>query len=151
MILYKTRDSGVAIMEEKLPYYMAYPMPALFGEDRFDRRDLEYMRSFYPALSRKLLSCVQEECDRIDHPCSVIYDEYPDRLQVRLLQKRITGKVMADYEEYEKSGTGESWRDKEEPERESGELQELITLLLCEEICRRRRERRKRVLIPNKM
>ena len=133
MILYETRDSGVAIMEEKLPYYMAYPMPALFGEDRFDRRDLEYMRSFYPALSRKLLSCVQEECDRID------------------LQKRITGKVLADYGEYEKSEAGEIWKDKEETERESGEIQELITLLLCEEICRRRRERRKRVLIPNKM
>lgn len=132
-------------MEKKLPYYMAYPLPVLFGEDRSDRRDLEYMRSFYPALSRKLLACVQEECDRLDHPYSMIYDEYPDRLQMRLLQKQIIQKVLADYREYEGCGTEENG------DADTGEIQELITLLLFEEICRRRREKRKRVLIPYKM
>ena len=78
---------------------------------------------------------------------------------MRLLQKRITGKVLADYEEYEKTGAGEPAQgdtetegktDEIRPEKQE-EIRELITLLLCEEICRRRRERRKRVLIPNKM
>ena len=30
-------------------YYMAYPMPLLYDDDRIARRDLDYMKSLYPA------------------------------------------------------------------------------------------------------
>ncbi len=32
-------------MEQKLPYYMVYPMPFVDGDERQARRDLEYMKS----------------------------------------------------------------------------------------------------------
>lgn len=35
-------------MDTKLPYYMAYPMPLLYDDERIDRRDFEYMKSLYP-------------------------------------------------------------------------------------------------------
>ena len=37
-------------MEQKLPYYMVYPMPFVDGDERQARRDLEYMKSLYPDL-----------------------------------------------------------------------------------------------------
>ena len=30
-------------MNEKLPYYMAYPMPFSFDDERIERMDLEYL------------------------------------------------------------------------------------------------------------
>ena len=35
-------------MNEKLPYYMAYPMPFSFDDERIERMDLEYLKSMYP-------------------------------------------------------------------------------------------------------
>ena len=35
-------------MEHKLPYYMTYPMDLKeYGEEKQDRRDMEYMKSMY--------------------------------------------------------------------------------------------------------
>ena len=32
-------------MDDRLPYYMAYPMPLLYDDDRIARRDLDYMKA----------------------------------------------------------------------------------------------------------
>ena len=34
-------------MENKLPFYMAYPVPLLYNDDRNARRDYDYMKSIY--------------------------------------------------------------------------------------------------------
>ena len=80
-------------MGEKLPFYMAYPMPFLFDEEQIERRDYEYMKSLYPDAAKRILPYVEEECDRWKDPCSMIYDEYPDRLQLRLMCGRIYDRV----------------------------------------------------------
>ena len=33
-------------MEKKIPYYMAYPMPLLFDDEKIERRDFEYMKRY---------------------------------------------------------------------------------------------------------
>lgn len=33
-------------MDEKLPYYMAYPMPLLYDDERQNQRDYEYIRVY---------------------------------------------------------------------------------------------------------
>ena len=38
----------VCIMNPKLPYYMAYPMPLAYDDEKIERRDYEYMKSLYP-------------------------------------------------------------------------------------------------------
>ena len=80
-------------MGEKLPFYMAYPMPFLFDEEQIERRDYEYMKSLYPDAAKRIQPYVEEECDRWKDPCSMIYDEYPDRLQLRLMCGRIYDRV----------------------------------------------------------
>ena len=81
-------------MNPKLPYYMAYPMPLVFDDEWLERRDYEYMKSMYPDTAKKILPYVEEECDRCEHPCSMMYDEYPDRLQIRMMCNRIYQNVM---------------------------------------------------------
>ena len=77
-------------MEHKLPYYMAYPMDLKeYGEEKRDRRDVEYMKSMYPMSAKKILPYVEEECDRMEYEGSMIYDEYPDRLLLYLMAGRI--------------------------------------------------------------
>ena len=65
-------------MDNRLPYYMTYPMPFLYEEDRSMRRDLDYMKSIYPMAAKRLIPYVEEECDRMEYSGSMMYDEYPD-------------------------------------------------------------------------
>ena len=112
-------------MERKLPYYMAYPMPLLYDDERLERRDFEYMKSMYPETAKRALPFVEEECDRMEYEGSVLYDEYPDKLQLRLMCSRIYNK-MEDREE----NPGE-W------------LGELLEVMLYQEIYKRRCDHRK--------
>lgn len=96
-------------MKEKMPYYMAYPMPYSFDDERTERMDYEYLQSMYPDIAKRILPYVEEECDRLEYENSMMYDQFPDRLQLRLLCKR----VIKNAEENEpflfqkKSDTGE--------------------------------------------
>ena len=45
-------------MNEKLPYYMAYPMPFSFDDERIERMDLEYLKSMYAKNPKRILSYV---------------------------------------------------------------------------------------------
>ena len=114
------------LMDYRLPYYMAYPMPLQYDDDRVERLDLDYMKSMYPQLAKKILPHVEEECDRMCYHGSMIYDEYPDQLQIRLMSKRVYDKV----------------RDMEDVSEEN--LKEMIQLMLFHEIFRCRCEHRKR-------
>lgn len=76
-------------MNRKLPYYMAYPLPLAYDDEKRERADYEYMKSLYPDMAKKLLPYVEEECDRMEHQHSMLYDEYPDKLQLRLMCRRI--------------------------------------------------------------
>lgn len=84
-------------MKEKMPYYMAYPMPYSFDDERTERMDYEYLQSMYPDTAKRILPYVEEECDRLEYENSMMYDQFPDRLQLRLLCKR----VMRNVEENE--------------------------------------------------
>ena len=119
-------------MNQKLPYYMAYPMPLAYDDERVERMDLEYMKSLYPALAKRILPYIEEECDRMEYWNSVIYDEYPDRLQLRMMCGRIYENVRKNEERYL------------EIEKDA-QLKDLIELMLYQELynrrCRNRRTR----------
>ena len=40
-------------MDAKMPYYMAYPMPFSYDDERTERMDFEYMKSMYPDTAKK--------------------------------------------------------------------------------------------------
>ena len=111
-------------MENKLPFYMAYPVPLLYNDDRNARRDYDYMKSIYPDTAKRVLPYMEEECDRMEYDGSMMYDEYPDRLQLRLMCRRIYDKA-----EQEEENPG-AW------------LMDLIEVMTYQELCRRRVEHR---------
>lgn len=97
-------------MNPKLPYYMAYPMPLAYDDEKIERRDYEYMKSLYPVMARKVLPYVEEECDRMEYQCSMMYDEYPDQLQLRMMSNRIYDNVL----KHEKIFFGDEYGDFED-------------------------------------
>jgi hypothetical protein len=113
-------------MDYRLPYYMAYPMPLMYDDERIERRDFEYMKSMYPMAVKRLLPYVEEECERMSYEGSMIYDEYPDQLQIRLMCGRICQRIKAQDEELEMQ-----------------QLPELVHIMVCQELFRRRCTHRK--------
>ena len=119
-------ETEVVTMNPKLPYYMTYPMPLAYDDERMERRDYEYMKSLYPDTAKKVLPYVEEECDRNEYPCSMIYDEYPDRLSLRLMRNRIFDKVVS--------------QEKMDPQ---DWLRNLIEVMLYQELFKRRSDDRR--------
>ena len=109
-------------MYQKLPYYMAYPIQTEYDE-KAERTDLEYMKSLYPDLPKRILPYVEVECDRMEYTGSVMFDVYPDKLQLRIMCNRICENVK---------------------KQEERMLRNLAEVLLYQEIYRRRGEQRKR-------
>lgn len=122
-------------MDYRLPYYMAYPLPLQYDDERMERRDFEYLKSMYPMEAKRILPYVEEECDRMSYANSVIYDEYPDQLQIRLMCNRIYDKVKnekAQEDESEMQAAGnDSW------------LHDLVQIMLFQEVFRRRTQHRR--------
>ena len=125
-------------MEYRLPYYMAYPMPLQYDDERIEQRDFEYMKSMYPMAVKRILPYVEEECDRMSYESSMIYDEYPDQLQIHMMCNRI----------YDKVKNQKPSNDMEMEMQVSGRddrLRDLVQILLFQELFRRRsRHRRNR-------
>lgn len=118
-------------MQKKLPYYMVYPMPFVYDDGRREERDIEYMKSLYPDMAKRLLPYVEEECDRMEYQNSMMYDEYPDKLQLRMMCRRVHDNVKKNELFLERRG-------------ETEELKELLEVLVYEELMRRRRDSRRR-------
>lgn len=114
-------------MYEKLPYYMAYPLLFSCDDDRAERMDSEYLKSLYPDMPRRILPYVEEECDRMEYENSMIYDQYPDKLQLRLMCRRACENAAAHEEDLDRD-----------------QLWDLTGVILCEELYRRRCGRRRR-------
>ena len=122
-------------MERRIPYYMAYPMPLQYDDERIERRDFEYMKSLYPGMARKILPYVEEECDRMEYDGSFMFDEYPDQLQIRRISRRIYDKL--DKKEYQddlmmQETGGQNW------------MEDFVTMMLLNEMFHRRCRRRDR-------
>lgn len=127
-------------MQRKLPYYMVYPMPFSFDDERMDEKDMEYMKSLYPEVAKRLLPYVEEECDRMEYENSMMYDEYPDRLQLRMMCSRVYNNVKKNEKIF--FGTGYEELLMEEAEEETQEADEVEGEVKGTEWNRRKRKRR---------
>ncbi|HJB83481.1 MAG TPA: hypothetical protein H9711_10050 [Candidatus Mediterraneibacter intestinavium] len=117
-------------MNQKLPYYMVYPMPLAFDDERIERMDFEYMKSLYPDIPKRILPYIEEECDRMEYENSMVYDEYPDKLQLGLM----CGRACKNIEKNEKGIDKEEMRN----------LRDLVEVMLYQELYKRRSDNRRR-------
>ena len=149
-------------MDAKMPYYMAYPMPFSYDDERTERMDFEYMKSMYPDAAKKILPYVEEECDRMEYENSMVYDQCPDKLQLRLMCRRVYDNVrkhermfFGDEEDAGLSGldgdqeTGISGTAREREHDRDGRskspsLRDFIEVMLYQELYKRRCDHRRR-------
>ena len=149
-------------MDAKIPYYMAYPMPFSYDDERTERMDFEYLKSMYPDTAKRILPYVEEECDRMEYENSMVYDQYPDKLQLRLMCRRVYDNVrkhermfFGDEEDAGLSGldgdqeTGISGTAREREHGRDGRskspsLRDFIEVMLYQELYKRRCDHRRR-------
>lgn len=120
-------------MERRIPYYMAYPMPLAMDDERRERMDYEYMRSMYPNTAKRLVPYIEDESDRMEYEGSMMFDEYPDRLQMTLMGRRAYDKAMKDG----------ILGDESEEEINEKWLRDLIDVMMYQEIYKRRSDHRR--------
>lgn len=92
------------------------------------KRDCEYMQSIYPEIAKELLPHIEKECDRLEYDRSLIYDEYPDKLLLRLMCGRV-------YKSAERA-----WREQgvNVDQDKVMWVKEMTEVLVYHELCRRR-------------
>ena len=118
-----------------LPFYLAY------GDGEAEKSfwttptgkeeallDYEYLQKVHPSCLSRYREKVKEVLDRLDYEGSMIYDEYPDRFGIRNLAKTIGALFDKDTEQ----------------DRQPLNTEDLIQVLLCDEIYRRRLETKKK-------
>ena len=129
-------------MVKRLPFYMVYDMEEnrgnmsmqmpWLGEEHMFCRDYEYMKSTYPDMVKRIMPYVEEECDRMEYSGSMMFDEYPDQLQVRMMCRRSFNKFLKD-----------NSRERNENDDSDQWIRDLIWVLMWQEILRRRSDYRK--------
>ncbi|GHU44595.1 hypothetical protein FACS1894111_12110 [Clostridia bacterium] len=83
----------------KMPFYMTYPMQNVFLEEAEYEKDIDRLKSLYPADVRVIQEHVEEECDKMEYEGSLMFDEYPDRLMLKQVCDRISKKMTKSMEE----------------------------------------------------
>lgn len=61
----------------------------VYNNEMETEADLRYMKEMYPIAAKGIQALVERELDRMDMEGSIIYDEYPDRVQIL----RIVGRI----------------------------------------------------------
>lgn len=110
------------------PFYVAYANPALYDGERIQEQEFALMKSYYPEAAGRIQKKVEEECQLLDYEGSRLYDEYPDKFMLHQLCRQIRTQVEG---ETAAQGVPDSLMD------------DLIQVLLCQEISRRRCRRRR--------
>ena len=126
-------------MDTKMPYYMAYPMPFSYDDERTERMDYEYLKSMYPDTAKRIMPYVEEECDRMEYENSMVYDEYPDKLQLKLMCRRVYDNVRKG--EKISATVRERGRNRD---NSPASLRDFIEVMLYQELYKRRCDHRRR-------
>lgn len=134
----------------KMPFYMSYPMQNLYLTEMEYEKDMDRMKELYPRTVKRILDLVEDECDQMEYEGSLMFDEYPDRLMLEMIEDRIYQNVAAEdtaleMEQYQDSMQTESVRRQPPrghrpplPRRENDYLRDLIGVILNNEMYRRR-------------
>ncbi len=99
-VFYRTPQQNMS----KIPFYMAYPMQTVYMEELEYARDLDKLKGMYPREVRAIQEMVEDECDKMEYEGSLMFDEYPDRVMVNRIVKRIydaSANVQPDIQKFE--------------------------------------------------
>lgn len=121
-----------------LPFYMTHPGYLDRDKENEILRDLEYLQQTYPNEVKRYQRKVAEVLDKVDYEGSMIYDEYPDRYTIARWAKTIVRLLQREEE-------GDGNRQPTPPEKWIW-LEDMMQVLICNEIYKRRRGGRRAFL-----
>ena len=137
---------GMQSLEEPLSLGEAWNL----SEDvREFAEDLERLQELYPDIAKEILRYAEAACDELEYEGSMMYDEQPDKIQFRNIAGKIYDKMKEKYTVQENNDRDENLEMLPENEKEKryppGEnwLGDMVQVVLLQEMCRRREERRK--------
>lgn len=113
------------------PLYANYPAFAgwnQFSESQF-MDDLNYLQQMYPAYSKQLQDKINNILNTLDYEGSMIYDQYPDKIQLQNLVDSIISTLTTD--------------TLDNPPKDDKWLTDLITVILYYEMLKRRHKEQK--------
>ena len=105
------------------PFYAAQGNSDFYNEEREQEREFDLMKSYYPDTARKIQEKAEAQCQMLDYEGSRLYDEYPDKYMIYHLSCKIRESIEP---EISTQAIREDFLD------------ELIQVMLCQEISRRR-------------
>lgn len=73
----------------QMPFYMSYPIQNIYMTELEYERDMERMKELYPEEAKRIQKLVEEECDKLEYEGSMMFDEYPDRVMLKVICDRI--------------------------------------------------------------
>lgn len=142
-----------------------YPMAGYDNSRELDH-DMSMMKEMYPLLVRQILLEIENECDKLEYAGSFMFDEIPDKTLILMLTDKIYEKVAPAFSD-ESSLISAEFHDRGHdkghrppghyppshcsdrnpdchPDGSPNWLSGLINVLLCGEMCDRRRRYRRR-------
>ena len=87
-------------LQNKMPFYMSYPMQNLYLAEMEYEKDLERMRQMYPKEVERIQRLIEERCDELDYDGSRMYDENPDRHMMEEEVRRILERFLRENPQY---------------------------------------------------
>lgn len=124
------------------PFFKAYPLQAVFDDEKMQERDVQYFRSMYPEAAREIIPYVEEECDRMEYEGSMMFDECPDKFMLRRIRSRIYDQVR-HLEGPDGSVAAAALGPAGQTSRRDDRLTDLIDILLFHEMYKRRSRHRR--------
>lgn len=73
----------------RTPFYMSYPVQNMYLTELEYDRDMERIKELYPEEAKRIQRLVEEECDKLEYEGSMMFDEYPDRVMLKVICERI--------------------------------------------------------------
>lgn len=73
----------------QMPFYMSYPIQNIYMTEMEYERDMERMKDLYPEEAKRIQKLVEDECDQLEYEGSMMFDEYPDRVMLKVICDRI--------------------------------------------------------------
>ena len=132
-----------------IPAGMNHPLYPMAGYDNSREldHDMSMMKEMYPLLVRQILLEIENECDKLEYAGSFMFDEIPDKTLILMLTDKFHDrghdKGHRPPGHYPPSHCSDRNPDCH-PDGSPNWLSGLINVLLCGEMCDRRRRYRRR-------
>ena len=108
----------------------------LMGNYEDEVGDILYLKELYPASFAGLQLIIDDECDKLEYDGSIMFDEYPDKERLLVLENSVFEKVRLKFKE--NIAVKQDVRGLPSDEW----LKDIVSVLLINEMMRRRSRRR---------